>query len=68
MTKQQTIRNLIQLSGCGTIKEFAQRHEIPYQRVSEWQRGVRNICNEKLQEIANKEGYLLTIEFKLEKL
>lgn len=68
MTKQQTIRNLIQLSGCGTIKEFAQRHEIPYQRVSEWQRGIRNICNEKLQEIANKEGYLLTIEFKLEKL
>jgi transcriptional regulator with XRE-family HTH domain len=68
MTKQQTIRNLIQLSGCRTIKEFAQRHEIPYQRVSEWQRGIRNICNEKLQEIANKEGYLLTIEFKLEKL
>lgn len=68
MTKQQTIRNLIQLSGCGTIKKFANRHEIPYQRVSEWQRGIRNICNEKLQEIANKEGYLLTIEFKLEKL
>lgn len=68
MTKQQTIRNLIQISGCGTIKEFANRHEIPYQRVSEWQRGIRNICNEKLQEIANKEGYLLTIEFKLEKL
>lgn len=68
MTKQQTIRNLIQLSGCVTIKDFANRHEIPYQRVSEWQRGIRNICNEKLQEIANKEGYLLTIEFKLEKL
>jgi len=68
MTKQQTIRNLIELSGCGTLKEFANRHEIPYQRVSEWQRGIRNICNEKLQEIANKEGYLLTIEFKLEKL
>lgn len=68
MTKQQTIRNLIQLSGCGTIKEFANRHEIPYQRVSEWQRGIRNICNEKLQEIANKEGYTLSINYQLEKL
>lgn len=68
MTKQQTIRNLIQLSGCGTIKEFAQRHEIPYQRVSEWQRGIRNIRDGTLSDIAKKEGFKLTIEFKLEKL
>ena len=68
MTKQQTIRNLIDLSGCGTQKKFAEKHGLKPERISEWKRGVKNICNEKLQEIANKEGYKLNINYQLEKL
>lgn len=68
MTKQQTIRNLIELSGCGTIKEFAERHGYTRQRISEWQRGVRNISNSNLEAIAKKEGYSLNINYQLEKL
>ena len=68
MTKPQIIRNLIELSGCGTIKEFAERHGYTRQRISEWQRGVRNISNTTLEQIAKKEGYKLTITLKLEKL
>ena len=68
MTKPQIISSLIELSGCGTIKEFAERHGYTRQRISEWQRGVRNISNSNLEAIAKKEGYNLTINLKLEKL
>lgn len=68
MTKPQIIKNLIELSGCGTIKEFAERHGYTRQRISEWQRGVRNISNSNLEAIAKLEGYKLTITLKLEKL
>jgi len=65
MTKQNILRTLI---GSMTQKAFAEKHGIRSEIISKWLSGKRNICNEKLQEIANKEGYLLTIEFKLEKL
>jgi transcriptional regulator with XRE-family HTH domain len=65
MTKPQTLRTLI---GSMTQKAFAEKHGIRSEIISKWLSGQRNICNEKLQEIANKEGYKLTIEFKLEKL
>jgi len=65
MTKPQILRTLI---GSMTQKAFAEKHGIRSEIISKWLSGQRNICNEKLQEIANKEGYLLTIEFKLEKL
>jgi len=65
MTKQQTLRTLI---GSMTQKAFAEKHGIRSEIISKWLSGQRNICNEKLQEIANKEGYKLTIEFKLEKI
>ena len=65
MTKQQTLRTLI---GSMTQKAFAEKHGTRSEIISKWLSGQRNICNEKLQEIANKEGYLLTIEFKLERL
>ena len=68
MTKQKIIRNLIELSGCGTQKKFAERHGYTRQRISEWQRGVRNISNINLEAIAKIEGYKLTINLKLEKL
>ena len=68
MTKQQTLRGLIELSGCVTQKAFAEKHGVIYQTVGKWISGQRNICNDKLQEIAKKEGYKLSIEFKLEKL
>lgn len=51
-----------------TQKAFAEKHGTRSEIISKWLSGQRNICNEKLQEIANKEGYLLTIEFKLERL
>ena len=68
MTKQQTLRNLIIQSGCVTQKSFAEKHGVIYQTVGKWLSGQRNICNEKLQEIANKEGYRLNINYQLEKL
>lgn len=68
MTKQQTLRNLIELSGCGTIKEFAECHGYTRQRISEWKRGVRNISNSNLEAIAKKEGYSLNINYQLQKL
>ena len=68
MTKQQAVRNLIELSGCVNQTEFAIKHGVTQQRISEWLRGIRNISNGNLEEIAKKEGYLLTIELKLEKL
>ena len=68
MTKLQLIRNLIELSGCGTQKAFAEKHGVIYQTVGKWLSGQRNICNEKLQEIATKEGYKLNINYQLEKL
>ena len=68
MTKQQTLRSLIELSGCVTQKAFAEKHGVIYQTVGKWLSGQRNICNEKLREIANKEGYKLNINYQLEKL
>lgn len=68
MTKQQALRNLINSSGCVTQKAFAKKHGVIYQTVGKWLSGQRNICNEKLQEIAKNEGFKLTIELKLEKL
>ena len=68
MTKSQIIRNLIILSGCKTQKEFALKHNKQPNQVSEWLTDKRHISNNILQEIAKKEGYLLIIELKLEKL
>lgn len=68
MTKQQTIRNLIELSGCADQKEFAKKHGYETQRIGEWLRGVRNISNSTLEAIAKKEGYALDINYKLEKI
>lgn len=68
MTKQQTIRNLIELSGCVNQTEFAIKHGVTQQRISEWLRGVRNISNSNLEEMAKKEGYALNINYQLEKL
>lgn len=65
MTKQQTIRNLMRDS---TQTEFATKHGVTQQRISEWLRGVRNISNSNLEEMAKKEGYLLSINYKLERL
>lgn len=68
MTKQQTLRSLIELSGCVTQKAFAEKHGVIYQTVGKWLSGQRNISNGTLSDIATKEGYKLSIEFKLEKL
>ena len=68
MTKQQTIRNLIELSGCGTQKAFAEKHGVIYQTVGKWLSGQRNISNDTLSDIAEKEGYRLNINYQLEKL
>jgi len=68
MTKKQTIRNLIELSGCGTQKRFAEKHGLRPERISEWITGKKNISNNNLIELAKKEGYKLSIEYKLEKL
>ena len=68
MTKQKIIRNLITLSGCGTQKKFAEKHGFKPERISEWKRGTKNIHDKTLSDIAEKEGYKLSIEFKLEKL
>ena len=68
MTKPQLIRNLIELSGCVTQKKFAEKHGFKHERISEWKRGTKNIHDKTLSDIATKEGYKLSIEFKLEKL
>jgi len=68
MTKENTLQQLINTSGCKTQKEFAKKHGKGENQISEWLLRTRNISNDTLKEIANKEGYLLTIEFKLEKL
>lgn len=68
MTKPQTIRNLIELSGCKTQKEFALKHGKQPNQVSEWLTNKRHISDAILQEIANKEGYKLNINYQLEKL
>lgn len=65
MTKQQIIRTLL---ANNTQKEFALKHGVTQQRISEWLRGIRNISNNNLETIAKNEGYLLTIELKLQKL
>lgn len=67
MTRQQSLKNLIELSGLNQ-KEFAKKHELRPERVSEWVTGKRNIYLPSLEEIANKEGYSLSINFKLDKL
>jgi len=68
MTKQQTIRNLIELSGCGTQKKFAIKHGLRPERISEWITCKKNISNSNLEAIAKKEGYSLSIELKLKKI
>lgn len=68
MTKQKIIRNLIELSGCGTQKAFAEKHGVIYQTVGKWLSGQRNISNGTLSDIAEKEGYKLNINYQLEKL
>lgn len=68
MTKQQTIINLIELSGCKNDDEFGLKHGYTGQRISEWRRGVRNILNNTLENLAKKEGYKLNINYQLEKL
>jgi len=68
MTKPQTIRNLIELSGCKTQKEFALKHNKQPNQVSEWLTNKRHISDVILQEIANKEGFKLNINYQLEKL
>ena len=68
MTKPQTLRDLITKSGCVTQKAFAEKHGTRSEIISKWLSGQRNICNEKLQEIANKEGFKLNINYQLEKL
>lgn len=68
MTKQQTIRNLIELSGCKTQKEFALKHGKQQNQVSEWLTNKRHISEAILQEIASKEGFKLNINYQLEKL
>jgi len=65
MTKQQTLRTII---GSMTQKAFAEKHGVRSEIISKWLSGQRNICNEKLQEIANKEGYKLNINYQLERL
>ena len=68
MTKQNTLRNLITKSGCVTQKSFAEKHGVRSEIISKWLSGDRNICNEKLQEIAKTEGFKLNINYQLEKL
>ena len=68
MTKQQTLRILIELSGCVTQKAFAEKHGVIYQTVGKWLSGQRNISNGTLSGIAEKEGYKLNINYQLEKL
>lgn len=65
MTKPQTLLTLI---GNRTQTEFAIKHGVTQQRISEWLRGVRNISNGNLEKIAMKEGYKLDINYKLQKL
>ena len=52
MTKQQAIRNLIELSGCGTQKKFAEKHGFKPERISEWKRGTKNIHYKTMSDIA----------------
>lgn len=68
MTKQQTLRNLIELSGCGTQKKFAEKNGLRPERISEWITGKKNISNSNLEAIAKKEGYSLNINYQLQKL
>ena len=65
MTKQQTIRNLMRDSN---QTDFAIKHGVTQQRISEWLRGIRNISNSNLEEMAKKEGYALDINYKIIKL
>ena len=65
MTKQQTLKTLI---GNRTQKEFALKHGKGANQVSEWLTKKRHISDAMLQEIANKEGYKLNINYQLEKL
>ena len=65
MTKIQTLRELI---GNRTQKEFALKHGKGANQVSEWLTSKRHISDAILQEIANKEGYKLNINYQLEKL
>ena len=66
MTKQQTIRNLMKLSGCSTQTEFAKRHDVLRQTVGKWLSGQRNISIGTLELIAKREGYELSVNYKLE--
>ena len=61
MTKQQTLKTLI---GNRTQKEFALKHGKGANQVSEWLTSKRHISDAILREIAAKEGYKLSIEFK----
>lgn len=65
MTKQNTLRTLI---GNRTQKEFALIHGKQPNQISEWLTNKRHISNTTLTEIAKKEGYLLSIEYKLNKI
>jgi len=65
MTKTDILRLLI---GKRTQKEFAKIHGKGENQVSQWLLEKKNISYSTLQEIAKAEGYLLTIEFELEKL
>ena len=66
MTKQETIRNLMEVSGCSTQTEFAKRHDVLRQTVGKWLSGQRNISIGSLESIAKREGYKLTVNYKLE--
>ena len=65
MTKIQILKILI---GNRTQKEFALKHGKGANQVSEWLTKKRHISDAMLREIANKEGYKLNINYKLQKL
>jgi len=68
MTKENTLQQLINVSGCKTQKEFAKKHGKGEVQVSEWLLGKKKISDSTLSEIAKAEGYVLSINYQLEKL
>ena len=66
MTRQQSLKTLIKKSGLNQ-KQFAEKHGLRPERISEWITVKKNIYLPTLQELARIEGYSLEVDFRLTK-
>ncbi len=67
MKNIEILKYLIKLSGL-TQKQYEIRHGIGQKKMYHWLSGYRNIQLKTLQELAKKDGYEITITFKITKL